>query len=866
MLVVGLGCSETGAVGNGDDEPGGTDPIPGADGDTDSDADGDGDVDGDSDADGDGDSDSDSDSDSDVAKDTDLLVTDWPFDDYNTADGDSDTDTDADTDTDTDADSDSDTDSDADSLIVTDWPFDDYNELDSDLNDDGYWDDGVWYQNPEFCVPPPFPDDATCEGEQGLWAHALQMALWFFNINKSGPEAYCKDVQWRGPAHVSDGMFVLDPDDPNGVNMSAETLEQYRDIFDPDGDGYVDHSGGYYDAGDFIKFSLTTGFMAATVAWSMYEFPEAFYNTGLADEALDQITWAADWFLKGTFIEDKSLPVEQWNVVGFAHQDGAVADHGCGWIPPELRVAERCPRKLYFTTHDNPAADVTAAASAALALTSLVTKDARPEYSQLSLSYAIALYNFASQYPDTTSSDNGGLYTSEYAWDDLAWAATWLYEATGDTSYFDEAAEWAFHFPGFDRNCVETLIQWDSYSEENACWYESWTHVWNSVRSGLFVRLAAGMTREGHEYAKLFQYIAKADTMGWVDGPQSPQGFGAKFFVDWGSARYNAAGQLVAMAYANNFPDDPDAQRIKDWARSQSMYLLGDNEVNGDPEGKSFMMGFTDISPNYPLQPHHAAGHASIYAEPSNPEENRHILWGALVNGPSGLDDTHEDDRENYAANEVTIDYNAAWVGALAGNYVNAGGTGCPDPEFPPAEERIEEYYTMGRVNTLGDCRSQVEIHMINETIHPPRYNEHLETRYYIDVTEIVAGGHDPSEITAFITNDNTSGWQPSPTVLEGPFPCEINGDMWYFKLNYEGQKFWGSNMWTDGPRYSLVDFGLSYGAESCPWDPTNDWSYQNLTDTTTKTSYITAYGEDDKLLWGEEPECHEIRSVLVWE
>ncbi|MBN2717407.1 MAG: glycoside hydrolase family 9 protein [Deltaproteobacteria bacterium] len=814
-----------------------------------------------------------SDADADGDGDTDQTGTDSSA----AADADSDGDSDSDSDTDGDGDLDSDSDSDGDShgdkdgdVTYPEWPFGDFADGDGDGLSDGFWgEDGVWYQNPEFCVPPPFPNEATCKGKQGVWAHALQMALWFFNINKSGRGVYCTDVQWRGPAHISDSHFKLDPDDPNGVNLPAEYIEKYRNVLDPDGNGEVDLSGGYYDAGDFIKFALTTGFMAQTLAWAVYEFPEAFYNTGLDGEALDQITWAADWIMRSTFIEDKTLPAKDWKVVAYAHQNGTVSDHACGWMPPELRTPERCPRKAYFVYEGQEGADVSASAAAALALTYLVTKDQRPDYAIRALNNAIALYNFAATVPDVCARDDGGLYNSEYAWDDLGWAAAWLYEATKDEKYFDEAIEWTYHYPGFSKTCVDELIQWESYSESNACWYESWTHVWNSVRSGVFVRLAVSMSEAGDDgkyakYGKLFQYIARMDSMGWVEGAHTDQGFAKKFDVSWGSARYNAAGQMVAMIYAKHFPEDSASDQIKEWATRQSMYLLGDNEVNGDPEGKCFMMGFTDISPNYPLQPHHAAGHASIYGEPGNPTENRHILWGALVNGPTKGDDVHIDDREDYSANEVTIDYNASWVGALAGNYVNNGAEGCPDPSFPPVEERIDEFYTMGRKNGSGEtgCRSQVEITMMNESIHPPRFNEYLESRYYIDVSEIIAAGDDPAQMTAMIANDNSD---QNPTVLEGPFPCEKNGNMWYFKLDYSGQKFWGANSWLNGPRYTLVDFGMP-SAGSCNWDVTNDWSYEGLTEEVVKTPHITAYGKDDRLLWGEEPECHEVRSVIYVE
>ncbi|MBN2339984.1 MAG: glycoside hydrolase family 9 protein [Deltaproteobacteria bacterium] len=771
-------------------------------------------------------------------------------------------------------------------------------------------DEGVWEQPKEFCAPPPFPAGNSCDGESGKLGKALQMALWFFNVNKSGENVYCTDVQWRGDAHLSDAHIKLKSGAPDGVNMSDAFIAEHIDVLDPDGDGEVDVSGGYYDAGDYIKFAMTTGYMASTIAWAMYEFPESFRLTSLEDEALTQIRWAADYFMKNTFIENHSNSPDYGKVIAYAHQVGAAVDHECGWMPPELRDPSFCPRQAFFATTDDPASDVTANNAAALALVSLVTKS-DAEYSQKALNYAIALYEFAVAGGGAIQSTTGGLYNSEYAWDDLAWAAVWLYEATGDWNYLEKALGHLYDIPGFDKTCVLSLVDWNSASETNACWAEGWTHIWNSLRSGVFVRMAVSLSEAAsandasldslweqsdddsyqltnslteREYlqrlGKLFRYITRADSMAWRNSAQTPGGFSTKVNVTWGSGRYNSAGQLVALVYARNFEDDSSDSapaELVDWAFSQTQYLLGKNEVNEDPEGKSFVMGYTEYSPNYANQPHHAAGHASIYGLPDNPTENRHIIWGALVNGPVGGEDVHIDQRGDYGSNEITIDYNAALVGALAGNYyfqreaTDEEGlvAGCPDPDFPPIEDPIDEFYTMGKINSANDCRSQVDITMMNESIHPPRYNEFLTARYYIDVTELEMAGIDPSTMTATINYDRSAGEWGEPTGISGPFKCEDEEseeakNMWYFVLSYEGYKFWGRQTLLKGPRVTQVDFGIPNG-DSCVWDPTNDWSYDSLnTDEEIKTPHITAYGEDNKLLWGEEPPCHPIQHVLV--
>jgi hypothetical protein len=59
----------------------------------------------------------------------------------------------------------------------------------------------------------------------------------------------------------------------------------------------------------------------------------------------------------------------------------------------------------------------------------------------------------------------------------------------------------------------------------------------------------------------------------------------------------------------------------------------------------------------------------------NDPVTNRHVLTGALVGGPSAPNDNaYIDDRTNYITNEVALDYNAGFTGALARMYQEFGG------------------------------------------------------------------------------------------------------------------------------------------------------------------------------------------------
>lgn len=60
----------------------------------------------------------------------------------------------------------------------------------------------------------------------------------------------------------------------------------------------MDLIGGYYDAGDNVKFQLPMAFTVTTLAWSVIEYGEQLEKLGQLNHALDSIRWGTDYFIK----------------------------------------------------------------------------------------------------------------------------------------------------------------------------------------------------------------------------------------------------------------------------------------------------------------------------------------------------------------------------------------------------------------------------------------------------------------------------------------------------------------------------------------------------------------------------------------
>lgn len=145
-----------------------------------------------------------------------------------------------------------------------------------------------------------------------------------------------------------------------------------------------------------------------------------------------------------------------------------------------------------------------------------------------------------------------------------------------------------------------------------------------------------------------------------VDPSQSPffTPKGLVFISQWGSLRYAGNAAFACLLVADL---GIETDKYVAFVKQQVGYMLGDT-------GRSFVIGF---GTNPPTRPHHRSSSCPTTGDCSwdafnNPGPNPQTLNGAMVGGPNDQDQ-YTDSRQDYTANEVATDYNAAFTGAVAG-------------------------------------------------------------------------------------------------------------------------------------------------------------------------------------------------------
>jgi len=610
------------------------------------------------------------------------------------------------------------------------------------------------------------------EGTKGTgnfnYGEALQKSILFYELQRSGKLPAETRSNWRGDSCLNDGA-----------------------------DNSLDLTGGWFDAGDNVKFNLPMAYTATMLAWSMYEDPDAYEESGQKDFALENIRFVNDYFIK-CHPEDE---------VYYYQVGDPGADHSF-WGPAEV-VETKMSRPSYKVTAQNPGSCVTGETAAALAAASIIFKDEDKSYSKTLLEHAESLYAFADKY----KSDQGytaanGFYQSHSGYnDELAFAGAWLYLATDDKDYLDKAKK-AFASINLNPN---------------------WALCWDDVSVGAAL-LLADITGD-----KTYTDFIEQHLGFWTTGNNgqkinySPKGLA--FLDNWGSLRYATTTGFVAAVYSEskNCPKDKK-DTYWDFAVSQADYALGSS-------GRSYVCGFGE---NPPEHPHHRTAQGSYVNDMNTPSEHRHVLVGALVGGPDA-GDNYTDTVSDFNKNEVACDYNAGFTGLLAKLYSKYKGQTIIN--LGAVEEPENEIFSEAMINVNGQDFVEIKAYVYNESAWPARCAKDLELRYFIDLSEVYDAGGSVSDIevnTNYIQDAQANGLQP----------FDEENHIYYMSI-----KFADNAVYPGGQESFKKEVQFRMRNTKGTWDNSNDYSFEGLQNNSLITADKLAVYEEGVLVFGSEPE-----------
>ncbi|KAL4183887.1 hypothetical protein AMTRI_Chr11g157320 [Amborella trichopoda] len=473
------------------------------------------------------------------------------------------------------------------------------------------------------------------------YTQALHKALMFFNAQRSGPVPKHNNVSWRGNSGMKDGLS-----DPSARKNLV---------------------GGFYDAGDAIKFNFPASFAMTMLSWSVIEYSAKYEAAGELNHVKEIIKWGTDYFLK-TFNNSADTIDNIAAQVGLGDTSKGASspnDHYCWMRPEDIDY----PRPV---TVCHSCSDLAAEMAAALAAASIVFKDSKT-YSQKLVHGAKTLFKFSRDQRGRYSA--GGVeaaifYNSTNYYDEYVWGGAWLYYATGNSSYLQLATT-----PGIAKRAGAFwgspdygVLSWDNKLagaqvllsrlrlflspgypfEEMLKTYHNQTNIIMCSYLPVFTsfnRTKGGLIQLNHGRPQPLQYVVNA-------------AFLASIYADYLDAA-DTPGWYCGPTF---FSKDV----LRNFARTQIDYILGKN-----PRKMSYIVGFGN---HYPKHVHHRA--ASI---PKNkikysckggwkwrdtPKPSPNTLVGAMVAGPD-KHDGFKDVRGNYNYTEPTLAGNAALVAAL---------------------------------------------------------------------------------------------------------------------------------------------------------------------------------------------------------
>jgi endoglucanase len=349
----------------------------------------------------------------------------------------------------------------------------------------------------------------------------------------------------------------------------------------------IDATGGWHDAGDQLKYLITSSNTAARLLMTYQMKPDSFIDevnerglqgeNGLAD-ILDEAKWGLEWILKLHPSPDELYHqvADDRDHAGFKlpHEDNA--DYG--WGPNSFRPAYFANGKPQgLSKYKSEATGIAnlagrSAATLALGYQVFIKIDNHSVFAETCLQAAVELYAMGQKQEGYQQGNSfGAPYRyEENTWaDDMEWAAAELYKVTKQDSYLEDAREYG-----------EIINTWSWMERDSASHYEMYPYV----NMGHYALWQAGTAADKEKIASYYEHNLqkiqdKAD--------QNPYGVGHLFI--WCSNNLAAAVATQAMLYEKM----TGSQKFRPLMQDHVNWLLGLNPwgssmITGLPEGADF--------------------------------------------------------------------------------------------------------------------------------------------------------------------------------------------------------------------------------------------------------------------------------------
>ncbi|CAN1310689.1 Endoglucanase 8 [Linum perenne] len=448
---------------------------------------------------------------------------------------------------------------------------------------------------------------------------ALRKSILFFEGQRSGKLPPDQRLKWRRDSALRDGSTVG------------------RDL-----------TGGYYDAGDNIKFGFPMAFTTTLLSWSVIDFGKTMGPE--LKNAVKAVRWATDYLLKVT--ADPGVVYVQ---VG-----DAFSDHNCWERPEDMDTL----RTVFKIDRAHPGSDVAGETAAALAAASIVFRSRDPSYSALLLNRAVRVHKHRGAYSGSLHAAVCPFYCDNNGYqDELLWGAAWLHKASRRRVYREYII----------KNEV-VLHAGDTINEFG----------WDNKHAGINVLLSKEVLMGKADYFENFKQNADGFICSLLPGISHPQvqySPGGLIFKAGGSNMQHVTSiSFLLLGYSNYLSHankvvpcgshSASPALLRQLAKRQVDYILGDN-----PLRMSYMVGYGE---RYPQRIHHRGSSLpSVNAHPTRiqckegsryfltPNPNPNLLVGAVVGGPN-VTDAFPDSRPFFQESEPTTYINAPLVGLLS--------------------------------------------------------------------------------------------------------------------------------------------------------------------------------------------------------